>query len=690
MRQQGYWIVLAMALLAAAGQSRAQDAVALPGVVAVGERPATAVPASIDIVDAEDVVAPVGVGVAEYLQRMPGVAARDRQNLAQDVQVTIRGFGARTTFGVRGLRIYVDGIPATMPDGQGQVSHVPLRALSEVVALRGPFSALYGNASGGVLQFFSKDPAAVHGFSVDAVAGPDGLRRTGAGFSGPWREGGQGGYRIDAEHLDSGGYRNHSRARRDVAQVRLTGTSGGGTGLALTANSFDIRAQDPQGLTADQVRANPRASSAGALNFDTRKTVRQRQAGLRVEQPLHGNGRLEVGLHAGSRDTWQMLSVPVFAQAALGSGGGVIDLAREYGGIDARWELDGSLAGKPAGITLGTELQRSSERRQGFENFIGSEQGVVGRLRRDQRDSVRSHDFYAEARWRFLPRWQATLGVRRSAVSFRSDDDYIAPGNPDDSGTLDFGFTTPAFGLLYRPAEGIEWYANAGRGYETPSASELAYRADGASGLNIGLRPARSRSQELGVRVHRGDHAWDAVVFNSRTEDELVVAASSGGRSIYANAADTRRRGIEFSAAGWLGDHWQYAVAATVLDARFADDNRIPGTTARSGWAELRWHPREALQVFLAGNGSSRLYANDGNSAWAPGHATFDLGIEREWRAGKTGMAGRAGMVGFVRIDNLFDRQAIGSVIVNDGNGRYFEPAPGRGVVVGLRIDAPK
>jgi iron complex outermembrane receptor protein len=663
--------------------SQDQEVTGLPGVVAVGERPSTSVPASIDVVDAGDTVAPLGVGVAAYLQHLPGVAARERQNLAQDVQVTIRGFGARTTFGVRGLRIYVDGIPATMPDGQGQVSHVPLRALSEVVALRGPFSALYGNASGGVLQFFSKDPASSPGFDLDTVAGADGLRRTGVGVTGPWREGGEGGYRIDAEHLDSGGYRDHSRARRDVAQVRLTGTTRGGTALALTANSFDIRAQDPQGLTADQVREDPRASSAGARTFDTRKTVRQRQAGLRAEQPLRAHGRLEVGVHAGSRDTWQMLSVPVFAQAAPGSGGGVIDLAREYGGIDARWEVDGSLAGKPAGITLGAELQRSSEHRLGFENFIGTQPGVVGRLRRDQRDSVRSRDVYAEARWRFLPDWQATLGVRRSSVSFRSDDDYIAPGNPDDSGALDYGFTTPAVGLLYRPSAGIEWYANAGRGYETPSASELAYRADGASGLNLELRPARSRSQELGVRVRRGDHAWDVVAFDSRTEDELVVAASSGGRSIYANAADTRRRGLEFSASGWLGGHWQYALAATALDARFADGRRIPGTTARSAWAELRWHPHDALQLFIAGNGSSRLYADDDNSAWAPGHATFDIGVEREWRAGAFAMTG------FLRIDNVFDRRAIGSVIVNDGNGRYFEPAPGRGLAAGLRIALP-
>jgi iron complex outermembrane receptor protein len=673
-------------LLATGAVVHAQEMPAsLPGVVVVGDRPAEATPASIDRVDASAVPTRAGTGVAELLLRMPGVAARDRQNLAQDVQVTIRGFGARTTFGVRGLRIYVDGIPATMPDGQGQVSHVPLGALADVVVLRGPFSALYGNASGGVIQFFSAGPAATPEFSLDTAVADDDLQRIGMGASGPWRHDAPGGYRIDAERLESGGFREHSRARRDVAQARLTGETHGGTTLAFTANSLDLDARDPQGLTLAQALSTPRAASAGVLAFDTRKQVRQRQAGARIEQPLAALGTLVVGVHAGTRDTWQMLSVPVFAQAAPGSGGGVIDLARGYAGIDARLALDGTFAGRPAGVTVGVELQRSSERRRGYENFIGDTLGVVGALRRDQRDRVRGRDVYAEARWAFMPRWQATLGLRHSQVGFRSADDYIAPGNPDDSGTLDYAFTTPAAGLLFRPSAGVELYASAGHGFETPSSSELAYRPDGASGLNTTLRPAHSESFEAGLRLHRDGRQLQLAAFDSRTRDELVVASSSGGRSTYANAASTRRRGLELSASGELGDRWQYSLAATALDARFAGSGRrIPAIAARTAWAELRWKPRDALELFLAGNAGSRLYADDANLAWAPGHATFDLGAERSWRLGKVGL--RA----FARIDNLFDRRAIGSVIVNDGNGRYFEPAPGRGFMLGLRVAAAK
>src|SRR5690606_601118 len=299
---------------------------------------------------------------------------------------------------------------------------------------------------------------------------------------------------------ESDGWRRHSAARRDIAQARLTLESAAGTRFAFTANAMDLAAQDPQGLTMAQVREDPRAASAGALAFDTRKTVRQRQAGARLEQDFGAPGVLAVGLHAGQRKTWQMLSVPAAAQAAPGSGGGVIDLDRDYAGLDARWTFDGMLGGRPYALTVGTELQRSSEHRLGFENFVGSDLGVVGRLRRDQRDSTTMRDLFAEARWRFAPRWQATLGVRHSEIGFRSLDRYVAPGNPDDSGGLDYAFVSPVAGVLFQPAAGVDLYLNAGRGYETPSASELAYRPDGASGLNDDLRPSRSDSVEAGFR----------------------------------------------------------------------------------------------------------------------------------------------------------------------------------------------
>lgn len=683
-------LVLALAGTLAPAAVDAQEArrqVTLPGVVVVGERVPEATPASVDTVDAETIPAAAKASVSQALQRIPGVVARDRQNLAQDVQVTIRGFGARTTFGVRGVRIYVDGIPASMPDGQGQVSHVPLAALESVEVLRGPFSALYGNASGGVIQFFSKPPAESLAFGVDAAAGADGLRRVDVALTGPWSgdgDGVDGGYRVDVGRLDSDGFRRHSRARRDIAQARLTLASEAGTEFALTANAMDLAAQDPQGLTMQQVEEDPRAASDGALAFDTRKTVRQRQAGARLEQHTD-NGVFAVGLHAGQRRTWQMLSIPAFVQLAPGSGGGVIDLDRDYAGLDARWTFDGLLAGAPFALTVGTELQRSSEHRLGFENFAGDTLGVVGRLRRDQRDSTSASDLFAEARWRLAPRWQATVGVRRSDIAFDSLDRYVAPGNPDDSGGMDYAFTSPVAGLLFEPLGGVDLYLNAGRGFETPSASELAYRPDGRSGLNDALRPSRSDSVEAGMRLRKRGHRLGLAVFDSRTRDELVVAGNEGGRSTYRNATETTRSGWELSASGPLGPDWHYALAWTALDARYGDElggHRIPGTAERTGWAELRWMPVEGTTLFASASGSSRVHADDDNTAWAPGHATMDLGVERAWRAGDLPL------VAGLRIGNVFDRASIGSVIVNASGGRYFEPAPGRTLMLTLQLGA--
>ena len=684
--------------LGAAAGARDRRATSLPVVVVRGDQAAAPVPASLDWRDAGDIPAWPRTRASDLLVRIPGVAARDRQNLAQDLQLTIRGVGARTTFGVRGLRIYVDDIPATMPDGQGQLSHVPLSALAGVEVLRGPFSAMYGNAAGGVVRFTSKPAADRTGGSLSASSGGD-ARNLALDWSGPWKGGGDGGYRLDAERLDSDGFRRHSRAQRDVAQARFTWRTGGGADVALTANRLDLHAEDPQGLTAEQALRDPRAASAGALAFDTRKSVRQSQAGLRVAREGAGAVSWSLGAHAGTRDTWQMLSIPVQAQSAPGSGGGVVDLERAYGGIDLRTAWQGTFAGQPLLVAVGVEWQRAAERRRGFENFAGGALGVVGALRRDQRDTTSSRDAYAEIHWRFLPQWRATVGVRRSRVSFRSDDDYVAPGNPDDSGALGYAFTTPVAGLLYVPVEGLEAYVDAGRGFETPSGSELAYRPDGGSGLNDGLRPARTRSVEAGLRLRAGAHRAAFAAFDARTRDELVVASNRGGRSTYANAARTRRSGFELSASGPLARRWRYALALTTLDARnraafstcrappcatpdtvVVAGTRIPGTSARSGWMELRWSPRADVDVFFAGQGNSRTWADDMNTASAAGHATFDAGVEHRWRAGTLPLSA------FVRIDNLLDRRTIGSVIVDEGNGRYFEPAPGRDVVVGLRI----
>ena len=653
------------------------------------------VPASIDRIEADDIRrAQPRTNLSESLQRIPGVLARDRQNFAQDLQISIRGFGARASFGVRGVRLYTDGIPATMPDGQGQVSHFALDAADRIEVLRGPFSALYGNSSGGVIQLFSAPPPARPEFSAGLLTGSDALQRGTLSWRGPWNH--AGGYRVDAAGFTTDGYRDHSRARRNSLQAALSGGLGPDGSFNVIANALDLRADDPQGLSRDELDADRRAASPGALRFDTRKRVRQQQLGAHLQHGL-GAGRLSLTAHGGTRDTVQFLSVPVAAQASPRSGGGVIDLDRGYGGVDVRWRRAGTLLARPFTLTAGLEYQHSGERRRGYGNFIGEQLGVRGALRRDERNDVRSFDQYLQADWGIAERWRLDFGVRRSRVAFRSRDRYITTGNPDDSGRIRYARTTPVAGVLFRASPWLSVYANAGSGFETPTFNELAYRSDGRSGLNTELRPARSDNLEAGVRARRNGTRFGVALFRSRTRDELVVAANQGGRSTFANAALSRRQGAELSWSGDWSPQWHYAVAYTLLDARYqrafvvcgaapcarpdtavAAGNRIPGLPRHSAWAELRWAPSATFDLALEARALDRVFADDANTAAAPGYASFDLSAQKRWHRGALELTG------FARVNNLFDHGIVGSVIVNESNGRYYEPAPGRHWLLGL------
>lgn len=642
------------------------------------------VPAAVDVIDAATLSrAQPRLQLSESLQRIPGVMARDRQNQAQDLQLSIRGFGARASFGVRGVRLYTDGIPATMPDGQGQVSHFALESAQAVEVLRGPYSALYGNASGGVLAITTADPAAAPTLRAGVLAGSDDLSRGSLSYETPLGAQGAHGLRIDAARVRDGGYRDHSASRRDGAQALARGALPGGGRYTALFNTLDLRADDPQGLTAAQLAGDRRAASAGALAFDTRKTVRQSQAGAHAQWPLGDAHTLAGTAWRGRRDTFQMLSVPVAAQASPLSGGGAIDLARDYGGADLRWHARGDMAGRPLSLTLGAQREVADEHRRGFENFAGGRQGIVGRLRRDEDNRVTGQDAYAQLDWEPSSRWRVNLGARRSTVAFRTRDRFVTAGNPDDSGHLRYARTSPVAGALFRPTPWLSVFANAGAGFETPTFTELAYRGDGDSGLNTALAPARSRNVDLGVRARREDWRASATVFQVRTRDELVVASSSGGRSVFANAGPTRRRGVEVSYALRPAPRWHLETSATWIDAQALRTGlQLPGIARTSGFAELRWTPRDDLDLLLDARGASRVYANNANTARAPGHARVDLGADRRWRWGQ------ATLRGFARLENVFDRAIVGSVIVNEANARWFEPSPGRQWVVGLSVES--
>lgn len=678
----------------AGAQSAAQT---LQTIVVTGTpvaQPAFDVPASVSAVQLNGGGADQpNVNASESLRTVPGVLARDRQNYAQDEQISIRGFGARSTFGVRGVRLYTDGIPATMPDGQGQVSHFDLGSADRIEVLRGPFSALYGNSSGGVIQLFTADGSDPPQQRISAQASRYDTFHLDADARG--RVGGFG-YNVDLSHFSTGGYREHSRARRDNGNAKLTFDTRNGGRLTLLANSVRVpQAQDPQGLTWAQYLADPRQAASSAITYDTRKSVRQNQGGAVYEQSIDAHQQVRVLAYYGQRDITQFLSVPVFAQASPLSSGGVIGLGTRYGGVDARWIWNGELAGRALQFTAGASWDREDQHRLGYENFVGDAVGVVGSLRRNEQDDVYDLDEYAQAVWQFAPRWSLTAGARHSSVHFSADDAYITAANPDDSGRVTYGATDPVAGLMFDATHDWHLYASFGRGFETPTFNELGYRADGGAGLAFDLRPARSDNAEVGSkwRWSRGGEL-DVALFQSQTRNELAVFSSSGGRTTYQNIGRARRRGAEVDLDLPLADPWRMQIAYTYLDAQFTQasgcdplngcaveaGSRIPGVPRNIFDGTLRWGGDSGWHAGVDVFAVSAVAVNDANSARAPGYAL--LGADLGYIAHRGG----ATLSPFLRLDNLFDRRYIGSVIVNDANGRYFEPGPGRSVMLGLSV----
>lgn len=671
-----------------------------PDVVVVSatrvEQPALEIPASVDRLYAEDLrEGRAHVNLSESLARVPGIVVQNRQNYAQDLQISSRGFGARATFGVRGIRLIADGIPATMPDGQGQAATFALGSASRIEVLRGPFSSLYGNASGGVISILTEDGPPTPQLEGTFSAGSYGALR------GALKAAGQSGrvnYVFDLSRFEADGYRDHSAVRRDHLNAKLKFPLGEGTAVTLLANSLrQPDTQDPLGLNRTDFEANPRQVVAGALAFDTRKSVSQDQIGATLTHRLGAATQLQATLWGGEREVEQFLAIPLPTQNLATHSGGVVDLDRVYGGGALRLSTDAALGGRPLRLSLGLERERMSERRRGYLNV----NGTAGALKRDEDNSVQSTDFYVQVEWRLAERWLLHAGARHSRVVFRSNDYFTVPAsaNGDDSGARSYRATTPVAGVVFRLDRRTSLYANVGRGFETPTFVELAYRNPGAgTGLNFDLDAGRSRHFETGVKtIVPGALRLNAALFDVLTKNEIVTDRSSGGRATFKNAGQTRRRGLEIGAETLLYGPFDARVAYTWLDAVFRDGfvtvagapavnvtvpagNLLPGVPRSQFYAEARWrHAPSGFHAAVEWLRKSRVAVNDPNSEFADGYATLNLvaGFAqqgREWALSE-----------FLRIDNLGGRNYAGSVVVNDANGRFYEPAPRRNLLLGVQ-----
>lgn len=651
-------------------------------------------PASVFRIDAPQVDTSSQVNLTEVVKGIPSLQLRNRENYAQDLQLSMRGFGARSTFGVRGIRLYADGIPATMPDGQGQTSNIDLSSLDHVEVLTGPFSSLYGNSSGGTILTSTKEGQGKDSIELSYSGGSHDKSRAGLVLQGGAKGANEPSYVISSSYFDTDGYREHSGAEKVLNNAKLSWNLVDGSKINWVTNYVKIHADDPQGLTRDQWNANPKQQVPFLKQFNVRKDIEQTQMGVTWSKPINDKNELYAMAYLGNRQVTQYQSIPKSTQdASINHAGGVIDFERDYYGADFRWTGKELLPNTT--LSVGVALDAMDEDRKGFENFnlVNGQPsyGVKGNLRRDEDNTLWNIDPYLQASWQFLPTWRLDTGVRYSNVHYKSKDNYLSNG--DDSGKTDYSKVLPSAALSWQIVPELMAYVSYAKGFETPTFTEMAYRPDGESGFNFDLTASTSDTYETGLKSQNQLGDFTLAVFQTKTKDDIVSAGNSNGRSTFRNADKTLREGVEFA---WNKKLWRDLSATasyTYLDATFDADipalgsiaqipsgNAIPGIAKNQAYASLAWQPSHGLYGGVDVQYMDKVYVNDTNSDVAPSYSVTSANVGYAW------VMGDWKVNSFARVDNLFDKNYAGSVIVNDGNGRYFEPADGRNWSAGLRV----
>jgi iron complex outermembrane recepter protein len=604
---------------------------------------------------------------AQLLNGISGVQADSRANFAQDTRLSVRGFGSRSAFGIRGVYLQQDGIPLSTPDGQGQLSSVLLDNIARVEVLKGPLAALYGNASGGVISLYSQQPAQT---GVKASIAGSELHRQNQ-LQADWVEA-EHSLSVTAKQFKSDGYRAHSAAEKKQAQLQFQTTLADRVSISSRFDyGRDPQLQDPLGLTVDDWQQNPRQTATAAALFDTEKTSAQRQFSLSISDAVQVDNWQLAGW-VGERNINQRLA---FSGAAAASAGGEVVLQRQFHGVNGSYKL---LDADDYDIRLGGSLVQSNDDRLGFVNNFGQR----GDLRRDQTDSAKSEDLFVRFNWQSAPRWKLQGGWRYSALELAIDDRYIRPGNPDDSGNKHFYNHAVALGLSYLIGDNLSWFISTGTGFESPTLAEVAYSSDG-NGVNLALDASTNQQWETGIKWLADNTTGSISLFIIDSKNELLVDNAVGGRTSYRNAAKTQRYGAELQLSWHHSKAWQQQLSAAFLSATFANDalsgKRLPGIANTLLHWQLNYRPwQDNTELSLHSLYRSKVYINDSNSTSAPAALTFAASARHHQQLSELDVDY------WLTLDNITDKDYVGSVIVNQSNGRAFEPAPKRQLSVGI------
>lgn len=620
----------------------------------------------------------------ETLLMLPGVTVANRTNPSQDPRISIRGFGARSQFGVRGIRILRDGMPITLPDGQTPVDYLDLESIGQVEVIRGSAASLYGNGAGGVIELHSAPPpVAPLAGSIRGWGGSNALQRWTGTFGG---SDGAVSFLGDVSHTEQDGYRDYSHQRVTSGYARADWRAGQ-THVALQGLAYDMPlGQNPGALTLARLDSSRTMADPFSVVKRARKQVTQLQVGLSADRTL-GRGEVSANVYGGTRDLYNPLT---FA---------VVDVGRTSSGAGARYSITGTLGALPNRFTVGIDAQWLNDLRRNWANCNGvgtptascpdlpSEKGAISI---DQRELVSSVGPYVRDEITLGGRYRLSAGVRADNVRFQVEDHLITPSNPDNSGVRTLHAVSPMVGLDVKLSPMHALYASVSSAFETPTTTELGNKPDGSAGINPDLKPQYSTTYEVGAKGLAWLHvSYSVALFDTEVRDELIQYEVPGGagRTYYRNAGRTRREGAELGLTAEVGavelgatySYAHYRFRQFVVDTVNLAGNEIPGIPTNQFQAFVTWR-RGPLFATAEGLAQNAVFVDDANTTSTSGYTVFNL------RLGATSVFGNPWVSPVLGVQNLFDKTYVGSVAVNATGGKYFEPSPGRTFFAGMAL----
>lgn len=627
---------------------------------------------SVSIINQEQIQnATQKLALDEVLAGVPGLYMQNRYNFAQDLRISLRGFGARSSFGIRGVKVIVDGIPETLPDGQAGVDSIDLGSAKRIEVIRGPASSHYGNAAGGVIAIESES-GRTPAFIETTLAGGDlGYKKYQIKTGGKSEKMD---YFLNISSQNLSGFREHSKSEGTLINGKFGFQLNPKDRLNITLNYTDQpKAQDPGGINLAQVVSNRSSARDRNLSYDSGESLSQTRIGMVYEQNRN-KGNLIVRNYYVTRD---------FSNKLPFKGGGSVNIDRFFYGLGMQYDFN-ELLPENYNFTIGFDADRQDDKRKRYNN----NSGVIGSLTFDQQEKVSSNGLFAQGRYN-SDNWSISTGIRFDEVKFNIQDRFLSNG--DDSGEVDFNAFSPSLGLNYQLGRGVV-FGNISSSFETPTTTELA-NPDSSGGFNSTLKPQKANNMEIGFKSNYQSLFYEIAVFEIDLKDELTPyeLESSPGRTFYSNVGKSSRSGIE-SALAWnisskLIMDLSYTWSDFTFD-QFVDQNgkdfagsKLPGLPESFAYFGVRYKNEDNLNINFNMNYSGDLFANNANSVEVPSYVVSNFRLSYDFE--KEDWMLRP----YLGVNNLFDEEFNSNIRINAYGGRYYEPAPGRNSYLGVTIN---